>query len=173
MCLDSDAHMPNHLGGEFVFRGLKAKRSDYTCYANSKLLLMMFCGELQRRLRAAGSTMDCMSAHPGISSTDIFRKQDKSKPTANILDLLGNNVLARIQPPERGCHSMLYAATEPSLTGMHFSACCLPVALHTFCLHVFCFEGVQLMITPCHIVCHAKRPRPFSRQCVTGVFAVC
>ncbi len=98
-------------------RGAQAKRSDYMCYANSKLLLMMFCGELQRRLRSAGSTIDCMSAHPGISSTDIFRKQDKSKPSANVLDLLGNNVLARIQPPERGCHSMLYAATEPALTG--------------------------------------------------------
>ena len=87
------------------------------CYANSKLLLMMFCGELQRRLRSAGSTIDCMSAHPGISSTDIFRKEDKSKPSANVLNVLGNGVLARIQPPERGCHSMLYAATEPSLTG--------------------------------------------------------
>ena len=92
------------------------------CYANSKLLLMMFCGELQRRLRSAGSSIDCLSAHPGISSTDIFRKQDKSKASANVLDLLGNNVLARIQPPERGCHSMLYAATEPSLTGEHYSA---------------------------------------------------
>ena len=78
----------------------------------------MFCGELQRRLRSAGSTIDCMSAHPGISSTDIFRKEDKSKPSANVLNALGNGVLARIQPPERGCHSMLYAATEPSLTGM-------------------------------------------------------
>lgn len=87
------------------------------CYANSKLLLMMFCGELQRRLRSAGSTIDCMSAHPGISSTDIFRKEDKTKPSANVLNVLGNGVLARIQPPERGCHSMLYAATEPSLTG--------------------------------------------------------
>ena len=87
------------------------------CYANSKLFLMMFCGELQRRLRTAGSTIDCMSAHPGISATDIFRKQDKSKPSANVLDILGNNVLARLQPPERGCHSMLYAATEPALTG--------------------------------------------------------
>lgn len=89
------------------------------CYANSKLFLMMFCGELQRRLRSAGSSIDCMSAHPGISSTDIFRKQDKSKPSANVLDVLGNNVLARIQPPERGCHSMLYAATEPALTGTY------------------------------------------------------
>ena len=101
-------------------RAMKSKRSDYMCYANSKLLLMMFCGELQRRLRSAGSTIDCMSAHPGISSTDIFRKEDKSKPSANVLNVLGNGVLARIQPPERGCHSMLYAATEPALTGM----CC-------------------------------------------------
>lgn len=124
--------------------GAKAKRSDYMCYANSKLFLMMFCGELQRRLRSAGSSIDCMSAHPGISSTDIFRKQDKSKPSANVLDVLGNNVLARIQPPERGCHSMLYAATEPALTGdggahKHYGPTYLglqppPVAL---CLNLF------------------------------------
>lgn len=78
----------------------------------------MFHGELQRRLRAAGSSIDCFSAHPGISATDIFRKEDKSKPSANVLNILGNNVLARIQPPERGCHSMLYTATEPTLTGL-------------------------------------------------------
>lgn len=90
------------------------------CYANSKLLLMMLCGELQRRLRSAGSSIDCFSAHPGISSTDIFRKEDKSKPSGNVLNVLGNGVLARIQPPERACHSMLYVATEPALTGM----CC-------------------------------------------------
>ena len=108
-------------------RAMKSKRSDYMCYANSKLLLMMFCGELQRRLRSAGSSIDCMSSHPGISSTDIFRKEDKSKPSANVLNVLGNNVLARIQPPERGCHSMLYAATESSLTGASaflLTACC-------------------------------------------------
>lgn len=107
------------------------------CYANSKLFLMMFCGELQRRLRTAGSTIDCMSAHPGISTTDIFRKQDKSKPSANVLDILGNNVLARIQPPERGCHSMLYAATEPALTGelphvVHMHAAALLTAALVF-----------------------------------------
>ena len=100
-----------------VTRGVKNKRSDYSCYANSKMLLMMFNGELQRRLRAAGSSIDCFSAHPGISATDIFRKEDKSKPSANVLNIFGNNVLARIQPPERGCHSMLYTATEPALTG--------------------------------------------------------
>ena len=81
------------------------------------MLLMMFSGDLQRRLRASGSSIDCFSAHPGISATDIFRKEDKSKPSANVLNILGNNVLARIQPPERGCHSMLYAATDPTLTG--------------------------------------------------------
>ena len=113
--------------GLVACRGAKSKRSDYMCYANSKMLLMMFSGELQRRLRSSGSSIDCFSAHPGISSTDIFRKQDKSKPSANLLDTLGNGVLARIQPPERGCHSMLYTATEPTLTGQTASCvqCCV------------------------------------------------
>ena len=39
-----------------------------------KAYLTMFARELQRRLRDEGSTIDVMQAHPGISSTDIFRQ---------------------------------------------------------------------------------------------------
>ena len=108
----------------------------------------MFCGELQRRLRSAGSTIDCMSAHPGISSTDIFRKEDKSKPSANVLNVLGDGVLARIQPPERGCHSMLYAATEPSLTG----TCHTEQLDHCFDLNAQAVLGATLCLCRIHRV---------------------
>lgn len=98
-------------------QGFKPQHSDYTNYARSKAYLTMFARELQHRLRDEGSTIDVMQAHPGISSTDIFRKEDKHKPTAVLLDLLGNRFLARWQPPERAAHAVLYAATDPTLTG--------------------------------------------------------
>lgn len=97
--------------------GARPQRSDYDKYARSKVYLSMFGRELQKRLRANGSDIDCFHAHPGISATDIFRKEDKSKPTANVLNTLGNGILARWQPPSRAAHSMLYTLTEPSLTG--------------------------------------------------------
>ena len=45
------------------------------------------------------------------------RKEDKHKPTAVLLDLLGNRFLAQWQPPKRAAHAVLYAATDSALTG--------------------------------------------------------
>ena len=45
------------------------------------------------------------------------RKEDKHKPTAVLLELLGNRFLAQWQPPKRAAHAVLYAATDPTLTG--------------------------------------------------------
>lgn len=39
--------------------------NDYRTYADSKVKLFMFTAELQRRLRAAGSSTDVFSVHPG------------------------------------------------------------------------------------------------------------
>ena len=170
------------------------KRLSSACLHAGKAYLTMFARELQQRLRDEGSTIDVMQAHPGISSTDIFRqvwlsaqsapgcsrtghligfahggvqpgdtgsrlvlsqtlasaallltcrdlpaclwncaicvcpcaqhrlpcacrKEDKHKPTAVLLDLLGNRFLAQWQPPKRAAHAVLYAATDPTLTG--------------------------------------------------------
>lgn len=45
-------------------------------YGQSKLANLLFSAELQRRLRAAGSDVLSMAAHPGLAMTDLMRSQD-------------------------------------------------------------------------------------------------
>jgi NAD(P)-dependent dehydrogenase (short-subunit alcohol dehydrogenase family) len=94
--------------------GSTAERSDYTQYCNSKLFVLMFTAELQRRLKASGSNIDVFAAHPGVSLTDAFRKSDKSKPVAKALtqgaQLIGQSAAG-------GAQSVIKCATDPELTG--------------------------------------------------------
>ncbi|HEX7350850.1 oxidoreductase [Brachybacterium sp.] len=48
----------------------------FGAYGQSKLANLLFAGELQRRLAAAGSEVLSMSAHPGLATTDLLRTTD-------------------------------------------------------------------------------------------------
>lgn len=85
-------------------------------YAQSKLANVLFALELDRRLRAAGSPIRSLVAHPGYAATRLQR----SGPTG-VLELflrLGNRFLA--QPAAMGALSQLYAATAPGVQGGQF-----------------------------------------------------
>ena len=84
-------------------------------YAESKVKLFMLTAELQRRLRASGSSTDVFSVHPGVAQTDIFPKSDTEKLGANVL---AAGAVAVGQSPGGGAQSVLKVATDPHLTGM-------------------------------------------------------
>ena len=44
-------------------------------YANTKQANLLFAQELHRRARRAGSPVSAVAAHPGVSSTNLFRRQ--------------------------------------------------------------------------------------------------
>ncbi|MBS1691011.1 MAG: SDR family NAD(P)-dependent oxidoreductase [Actinobacteria bacterium] len=63
-----------HLLGRVSLRDLNWKSRPYLAwpaYAQSKLANLLFTGELQRRLDAAGSSLRAHAAHPGYSATGI------------------------------------------------------------------------------------------------------
>jgi NAD(P)-dependent dehydrogenase (short-subunit alcohol dehydrogenase family) len=72
-------------------------------YATSKQASLLFTSELQRRLRAAGSTVTTAAAHPGLVSTNM------TKQSTGSLSRLMVRLLA--QEPEDGALPVLYAAT--------------------------------------------------------------
>ena len=74
----------------------------------------MFTVEMQKRLKAAGSSAETFSAHPGVAQTDAFRKSDKTKLTARIL-ASGASFIG--QSAQGGAQSILNTLTDPSLTG--------------------------------------------------------
>ncbi|OLE36340.1 MAG: short-chain dehydrogenase [Actinobacteria bacterium 13_1_20CM_3_68_9] len=82
-------------------------------YRQSKLANAVFGLELDRRLRAAGSPVVSVLAHPGYSDTNL----QSTGPTGIMKAFLavGNRVFA--QNAEQGALPTLYAATGPDVQG--------------------------------------------------------
>jgi NAD(P)-dependent dehydrogenase (short-subunit alcohol dehydrogenase family) len=85
----------------------KYSRSGY--YAQSKLANVVFGLELHRKLRAAGSPVRSVLAHPGVVVTNL----QTSGPTGlgRVVMQLGSRLLA--QPADMGALPLLYAAVSP------------------------------------------------------------
>ncbi|KAL3154197.1 hypothetical protein ABBQ32_013708 [Trebouxia sp. C0010 RCD-2024] len=93
-------------------KGTHAATSDMTAYGTSKLMTIMSNIEMVKRLQ--GSGIDSFICQPGMSSTPVYGKTDKSHVMANVLDA-AQKVLG--QTEERGAVSLLYAATAPEVSG--------------------------------------------------------
>jgi NAD(P)-dependent dehydrogenase (short-subunit alcohol dehydrogenase family) len=109
--LSSNAHKLGHIR----FDDLQRERgyNRWGAYNQSKLANLLFALELDRRLRAAGSTIKSVAAHPGYSATNL---QSAGPPTLDrIVMAVTNRVMA--QSAEMGALPALYAATEPGVEG--------------------------------------------------------
>lgn len=97
--------------GAIPFGDFAAARrySPGRAYADSKLANLLFGLELERRLRAAGSPVRSLVAHPGMARTPMHGKTD-SLPLR-----LATHAVARVlgRPVEQGVLPLLYAATAP------------------------------------------------------------
>jgi NAD(P)-dependent dehydrogenase (short-subunit alcohol dehydrogenase family) len=107
-----------HRIGRIAFDNLGGDRRYFRwrAYGQSKLANLLFALELDRRLRAAGSTIKSLAAHPGYAATNL---QFAGPPAVDAAVMkLGNALFA--QNDEMGALPTLYAATEPGLEGGTF-----------------------------------------------------
>jgi NAD(P)-dependent dehydrogenase (short-subunit alcohol dehydrogenase family) len=104
-----------HKAGHLNFEDLQSEKSyqPRTAYRQSKLANAAFGVELDRRLRAAGSSVISVLAHPGYSDTNL----QSTGPTGAMKAILavGNKLLA--QDAKQGALPTLYAATAPGVDG--------------------------------------------------------
>ncbi|MCW2756827.1 MAG: Short-chain dehydrogenase [Nocardioidaceae bacterium] len=87
--------------------------SRWDAYAKSKLADLLFTYELDRRLRAAGSSVIAVAAHPGYSATELAgagRRTAGEKGRAGILQAAFH---AFGQPAAMGAWPTLMATTAP------------------------------------------------------------
>jgi NAD(P)-dependent dehydrogenase (short-subunit alcohol dehydrogenase family) len=98
-----------HLPGKIDFDDLQAERSysRWRSYGQSKLAILLFIYELQRRLQASDAGVVAAAAHPGWTATELQRH--------SWLYRAFNPLFA--QRPEMGCLPTLYAATAPQVKG--------------------------------------------------------
>jgi NAD(P)-dependent dehydrogenase (short-subunit alcohol dehydrogenase family) len=104
-----------HRMGRINFEDLQGERKyrRWGWYGQSKLANLLFTFELNRRLRAAGSSIKAVAAHPGYSATHL---QSASAPAFDrTLMSVTNRLFA--QSAEMGGLPTLYAATYPGLEG--------------------------------------------------------
>ena len=104
-----------HKIGRINFDDLQSERrySRWRAYGQSKLGDLMLALELDRRLRAAGSTVRSIGAHPGYAATNL---QSTAPPALDrAVMAVSNRLLA--QSGDMGALPTLYAATYPGLEG--------------------------------------------------------
>lgn len=104
-------------GGSIDFDDLQASHKAYdsmAAYSQSKLACLMFALELQRRSTTHGWGVTSLSAHPGLSSTELL---DNAPGAGRRVPLIYRIVRAvMMQSPSQGALPTLYAATDPGAT---------------------------------------------------------
>lgn len=98
-----------HKKGQIDFGDLNAhaRYRPWKAYNQSKLANLLFTMELDRRVRAAGWPLLAVSAHPGLSTTNLTA----GTRGAAVLDLLGGFFRVMGQSDQAGAQPILLAAT--------------------------------------------------------------
>lgn len=106
-----------HRSGQIHFDDLQFERSYHAskAYAQSKIAMIMFALELQRRSDKAGWGVTSIPVHPGISRTELILNGSGPNSMAGILRRLLGPVL--FQPAHQGALPALFAATSPNAKG--------------------------------------------------------
>jgi NAD(P)-dependent dehydrogenase (short-subunit alcohol dehydrogenase family) len=103
----SNAHKTGHLDlGDLNWN--TRTYSFFGAYNQSKLANLLFTGELQRKLSAAGSTVIATAAHPGYAATNLTANTGSA--IKGTLMAVSDRVIA--QSSRMGALPTLYAATE-------------------------------------------------------------
>ncbi|MFI5914614.1 oxidoreductase [Dactylosporangium sp. NPDC051541] len=87
-------------------------------YGRSKLATTIFGLELDRRLRAAGSPIISVLAHPGITRSNLTPRAWEHRGALG--RFLSRTALLLTQPVEQGAEPQLHAATAPDVHGGQF-----------------------------------------------------
>lgn len=83
---------------------------EFKAYARSKVALLSFTMELERRLRRSGSNVIALGAHPGFAATDIRRNSPKLS-TRSVVGRWLEKLGASFTPTAaEACRSIVHAA---------------------------------------------------------------
>jgi NAD(P)-dependent dehydrogenase (short-subunit alcohol dehydrogenase family) len=105
--------------GSFIYRRFKGlnfdnlqgekRYSPVGAYVQSKLANVLFGLELERRLRAVGSPVRSLIAHPGMATTPLHQRTNSAAERL----LAKTMTLLFARPAEQGVLPILYATTDP------------------------------------------------------------
>lgn len=90
---------------------------EWRSYARSKLALLTFTMELNRRLRQSGSRIIALAAHPGFAATEIGKASSLTNPRNAIGKWFNSKMEARIPSAEEAARPILFAACDEGAEG--------------------------------------------------------
>lgn len=108
-----------HKRGRLHFDDLQYKQNygPMKSYQQSKLANLMLALEMDRRLRATGSTILSVAAHPGVANTNLFQTGQHSAVENAARRAMGYLIGAFLNTEAEGALPTLYAATSSEVTG--------------------------------------------------------
>lgn len=114
--LSSLAHIQGKMDFDnFLFE--KGKYKKMKSYARSKLSILLFTFELDRRIKEKGYDIKVLAAHPGFSSTDLGRHMT-GKRHRNLFEIYAKKIG---QIPAQGCLPEVRASLdENALSGQYY-----------------------------------------------------
>jgi NAD(P)-dependent dehydrogenase (short-subunit alcohol dehydrogenase family) len=103
-----------HRMGRIQFDDLQSegRYSPFRAYAQSKLAMLLFAQELQRRSDRHGWGLTSLAAHPGFARTNLMRAEGASKAAEKMGDLLAPLFS---HSAAEGAQPQLLAATRPDV----------------------------------------------------------
>lgn len=113
-----------HKQGEINFDDLMSENnySPIKAYSQSKLANLMFALELDRRLKAAGSSVSCIACHPGYSATNL----QSTGPFGFMKALMKVlNPLFAQPPMNGGIPEVLAVAGQEAIVGAYYGPQCM------------------------------------------------
>lgn len=108
-----------HKRGRLNFDDLQYKQNygPMKSYQQSKLANLMLALEMDRRLRAVGSNILSVAAHPGVANTNLFQTGERSAVENAARKVMGYLIGAFLNTEAEGALPTLYAATYSGVTG--------------------------------------------------------
>jgi NAD(P)-dependent dehydrogenase (short-subunit alcohol dehydrogenase family) len=108
-----------HKRGAIHFDDLRAERSysPMGSYQQSKLADLMLALELDRRLKAKGSPILAIAAHPGVANTNLFHSGDFSPLERAGRRFMGSLFDLFLNSQDDGALPTIYAAVAPGAQG--------------------------------------------------------
>ena len=105
-----------HKRGKLHFDDPQSVRSysPMGAYQQSKLADLMLSFELDRRLRASGSSILSVAAHPGVANTNLFITDEHQGFERSVRTFMGRLMDRFLNTTAQGAIPTLFAATSPA-----------------------------------------------------------
>jgi NAD(P)-dependent dehydrogenase (short-subunit alcohol dehydrogenase family) len=95
----------------------KTPYNEWKAYSRSKVAILSFTMELNRRLRQSGSSIIALGAHPGFAATEISKNSAALTPRNAFSKWINEKIGALIPPAAEASRPIIHAARDDSVRG--------------------------------------------------------